>query len=141
MSQKYMEEALKWMGTKEVAGPVANKDIVMFDKYTSLKATSDEVPWCSSFANYVVHACGDKGTNSAAARSWLDWGKAIDKPEYGCLVIIDRRDKGNPNAAHVTFYICDVEPAHIQCVGGNQGDMVKMSVYPKDKVLGYRAAP
>ena len=139
MSQKYLEEVLAWVGTKEVKGSVANADIVRFASYTSLKATSDEIAWCSSFANFIVHQCGNQGTGSAAARSWLDWGKALHAPTPGCIVVIDRHDENNPHAAHVTFYVCDdTQPDHIQCIGGNQGDMVKMSVFPKSKVLGYR---
>jgi len=142
MAQKYLEEALRWMGTKEIKGAVANPDIIKFDSYTSLKATSDEVPWCSAFANYVVEVSGDKGTNSAAARSWLDWGKYQSKPTPGCIVIIDRKDKDNPNAAHVGFYVCDgTRVDTINVIGGNQGDMVKTSVYEKCKVLGYRDNP
>ena len=141
MSQKYLGEVLAWVGTKEIKGAVANKDIVLFASYTSLKATSDEVAWCSSFANFIVSKCGDKGTNSAAARSWLTWGRQLHEPAPGCIVVIDRKDANNPNAAHVTFYVCDdTKSDHIQCIGGNQGDMVKMSVYPKSKVLGYRDA-
>lgn len=131
---------LTWIGTKEIRGTVANPDIVKFASYTSLKATSDETPWCSSFVNYIVANCGDKGTGSAAARSWLDWGKVLDEPEAGCVVVLDRKDANNPNAAHVTFFVCEDGPDHIQCIGGNQGDMVKQSRYPKKEVLGYREA-
>lgn len=139
MSQKYLEEAMNWMGEKEIPGAVANPDIVKFASYTSLKATSDEVPWCSAFLNFIVAQCGDKGTNSAAARSWLDWGVYKSKPTPGCIVIIDRKDKNNPNAAHVCLYASEGTRADtILCIGGNQGDMVKASVYEKCKVLGYR---
>jgi len=139
MAQKYLEEVLRWVGTKEVPGKATNPDIVKFASYTTLKATSDEVAWCSSFANYIVATCGDKGTGSAAARSWLDWGRVLDSPTPGCIVVLDRKDANNPNAAHVTFYVCDdTNPSKIQCIGGNQKDMVKMSTYPKSQVLGYR---
>jgi uncharacterized protein (TIGR02594 family) len=113
----------------------------MFASYTTLKATSDEVPWCSSFANFIVEKCGDKGTKSAAARSWLNWGKVLETPEPGCIVVLERKDQNNPNSAHVTFYVCPDGDDHIQCIGGNQGDMVKQSRYLKSTVLGYRGAP
>lgn len=139
MSQKYLENVLAWIGTKEVKGKVANPDIVKFASYTTLQATSDEVPWCSSFANFIVSTSGDAGTGSAAARSWLNWGRKLIEPTPGCIVVIERKDALNPTAAHVCFYVCDdIKPDHIQCIGGNQGDMVKMSVFPKTKVLGYR---
>lgn len=130
-----------WIGTKEIKGTVSNPDIVEFASFTSLKATSDEVPWCSSFANFIVATCGDKGTGSAAAKSWLNWGRVLDAPEAGCIVVLDRKDANNPNAAHVTFFVCEDGPDHIQCIGGNQQDMVKQSRYAKKGVLGYRGAP
>lgn len=139
MSQKYLDAANKWIGTKEVPGAVANKDIVMFSQYTSYHVTSDEIPWCSQFANFIVKTCGDRPTGSAAARSWLDWGKVLDQPSPGCVVIIDRRDANNPNAAHVTFYVGPGEKeGTIVCVGGNQSDMVKESTFLASKVIGYR---
>lgn len=141
MSQKYLEEVMRWVGTKEVPGAVANPDIVMFASHTTLKATSDEIAWCSSFANYIVDTCGDNGTHSAAARSWLSWGKALSTPVPGCLVVIGRKDANNPTAAHVAFYVCPgTAPDHILCIGGNQSDMVKPSEFPTSKVLGYRDA-
>jgi uncharacterized protein (TIGR02594 family) len=138
MSEKYLNFAKKYLGTKEVVGNEANPQIVEFDKHTTLKATSDEVPWCSAFANFVVDSCGDKGTESAAARSWLTWGKEIKEPAAGCIVVLDRSDTSNKNAAHVTFFEREVDSSHISCLGGNQSDMVKVSVYAKSKVLGYR---
>jgi uncharacterized protein (TIGR02594 family) len=137
---KYLEIALPEVGTKEIAGPKATPRIVEYAKHTSLKATSDEVPWCSAFVNWVVDKAGDKGTGSAAARSWLDWGKVVpmDEIEPGDICIFDRKDKSNPNAAHVTFYVETLVGGFLRCVGGNQGDMVKMSNYGVDKLLGIR---
>ena len=137
--QKYLEEALAWIGTKEIKGAVANDDIVKFHSYTSLKATSDEVAWCSAFVNFIVAKCGDRGTNSAAARSWLDWGKVLHEPTPGCIVVFDRKDKANPHAAHVAFFVCQGNsPDTLLVIGGNQHDCVCTAEYPKSKVLGYR---
>ena len=139
MSQKYLENAMAELGVHETPGTVATQRIIEYDKHTTLKATSDEIAWCSAFANFVVATSGDVGTGSAAARSWLDWGKVLDAPAPGCIVVIDRKDANNPIAAHVTFYVCDdTDKNGIQCIGGNQGDAVKMSIFPKSKVLSYR---
>ena len=132
--------ALKEVGVHEVTGPAANPRIVEYASYTSLKATSDEVAWCSSAANFCVAKAGFKGTNSAAARSWLDWGKVLDKPIVGCIVVFDRKDASNPNAAHVA--ICDHEDISngiIRVLGGNQSDSFCVARYPISKVLGYRS--
>ena len=138
MSQRYLELAMEELQVHETAGDAATERIIEYDKHTALKATSDEVAWCSSFANFIVDTAGDSGTHSAAARSWLDWGRVLDTPVPGCVVVIDRHDDTNPHAAHVTFFTCFKDKDHIECIGGNQGDCVKMSVFPKTKVLGYR---
>lgn len=133
---KFHEIAKCEIGVAEVKGAEANPRIIEYAATTSLKATSDEVPWCSSFANWVVSQAGAKGTNSASARSWLDWGKVIDKPELGCIVVFKR---GAPPSGHVAF--CDhpdISNGIVRVIGGNQGDMVKVARFPVEDVLGYR---
>lgn len=128
------------LGIHEEPGAVANDRIIEYAKHTTLKATSDEIAWCSSLANFVVDSAGFSGTHSAAARSWLDWGKVIDKPILGCIVIFDRKDASNLNAAHVA--VCDhpdISNGIIRVIGGNQSDSVSVARFPVSKVLGYRS--
>ena len=129
------------LGVKEIPGPKANLRIMEYEKHTNRGYTgSDEEAWCAKFANYVADTAGFKGTRSAAARSFLKWGKKLVKPIPGCIVVFDRKDANNPNAAHVTFFKYE-EKAHgtIACVGGNQGNMVKQSSYEVEKILGFRS--
>lgn len=128
------------LGVKEIPGKEANARIIVYNKHTTYRATSDEIAWCSSLANFVVDTSGFKGTNSAAAISWLKWGIKIDEPIVGCIVVFDRHDDNNPDAAHVAF--CDhsdISNGIIRVIGGNQGNMVKVGRYPISKVLGYRS--
>jgi uncharacterized protein (TIGR02594 family) len=136
--QKYLDIAAGELGVHETTGAQATARIIEYDACTTLKATSDEVPWCSSFANWVVEMGGGKGTKSAAARSWLDWGKVTTSPQAGDIVVFDRKDKTNPHAAHVAFFVGFIGTDFVRVIGGNQSDMVKYANYPKDKVLGYR---
>ena len=139
MSQRYLDIAKREMGVHETAGSIATARIVDYANHTTLKATSDEIPWCSSFANFVVDTAGDRGTGSAAARSWLAWGVPIPNPVPGCIVVLDRRDNNNPNAAHVTFFAGDSEDKmYFLGLGGNQRDSVSISKQPYSKVLGFR---
>lgn len=127
------------LGVHETPGPLATPRVIEYAQHTTLHATSDEVPWCSSFANFCVDSAGFKGTHSAAARSWLGWGVAINKPVLGCIVIFDRHDDSNPNAAHVA--VCDhpdISNGIIRVIGGNQSDKVSVARFPVSKVLGYR---
>lgn len=132
---KWMEIAEGEMGQKEVAGSKANPRILEYHSTTSLKATSDEVPWCSAFVNWCMKEAGEERTNKANARSWLKYGSFLNTPRYGCIVVL-RRGK-DPAAGHVGFYITDLGD-RIKVLGGNQGDQVKYSNYRKEDVIGYR---
>jgi hypothetical protein len=47
------------LGTTEVPGTQNNPRILEYHATTTLKATTDEVPWCSSFVN--LNTEGDLG--------------------------------------------------------------------------------
>jgi uncharacterized protein (TIGR02594 family) len=129
---KFYETAKKEMGIAELPGKAQNKRILQYHPATSLKATDEETPWCSSFANWVVAQCGVKGTNSAAARSWMKWGKELKKPVKGCLVVFTRKGGG-----HVGF-VHEVLQDSILVLGGNQNNSVSIASYSKSRLLGYR---
>jgi len=82
--------ALDEVGTKEIPGFEDNPKIVAYHRTTLLKASDDETPWCSSFVNWCFAQVGITGTRSAAAKSWLKWGKKIDHPVPGAVAIWDR---------------------------------------------------
>ncbi|MGL4677802.1 MAG: TIGR02594 family protein [Plesiomonas shigelloides] len=124
------------IGQKEIVGPADNQRIVEYHGTTTLKATDDETPWCSAFVNWCHHQAGIPGTNSAAARSWLNWGVSVTDPQEGDVVIFKR---GNPPSGHVAFFV-KREGDIIRCLGGNQSDQVKISGYKVADVLGYRRA-
>lgn len=129
-------------GVIEVAGISANPRILLYLASTGLKGTklalSDETAWCSAFACWVMEKAGIKSTRSAAARSWLDWGQPLQLPKPGCIVVFDRHDAANPNAAHVAFYFSERLDSHINVLGGNQRNRVCVAPYPKSRVIAYR---
>lgn len=135
MKPSWLDIAEKELGQKEVAGPGSNARIISYHFCTTLKATTDEIAWCSSFVNFCMIQAGLPATKSAAARSWLTYGTALAEPEVGCIVILKRGT--NPQSGHVCFFVEDLG-LNIRCLGGNQGDQVKLSIYPKADVLGYR---
>lgn len=117
-----------------------NRQIVEYHQSTKWPATSAETAWCSSFVNWVLKKSGRKGTNSAAAKSWLEWtgGDTVTTPERGDIVIIKNKlTQGH----HVGFYISS--PAgRIRILGGNQGkpgEVNEQNFLLKDyEILGYR---
>ena len=139
--QKFLEIAMDELGVHETPGVKATERIVEYAKHTDYKAISDEVPWCSSFMCWVVDTAGYISTHSAAARSWLQWGVAKIIPTAGCIAVLERKTKDNPNSAHVTIFVSFTDdPIYFWGIGGNQGDSVKRSKFPLRDVLGFRDA-
>ncbi len=121
-------------GVSEIPGKKNNPRILEYHSHTLLHATDDETPWCSSFVNWCIEKSGLSGTRSAAARSWLKWGKQLEEPQVGCIVVFKR---GNSWQGHVGFYHNETNN-HILVLGGNQSNSVSIKSYPKPDLLAYR---
>jgi uncharacterized protein (TIGR02594 family) len=136
MEVPWLDSAMKEVGVHEIPGPKAEARIVWYDSFTTLKATSDEVPWCSAFACAMMEVNGIESPKSAAARSWLSWGEPLDGPKIGAVVVFSRGT--NPAAGHVGF-VKDVNAdGTLQVLGGNQGDKVCVATFNTSHALGYR---
>ena len=139
MNQKpWLEIARHEKGVHEVPGPGDNPRIVEYLKSTSLGKPdnqNDETAWCSAFLNWCMEQAGLEGTNSAWARSWLDWGREVREDEdfIGSVCVLER----GVNFGHVGF-LMDFDEDRVQLLGGNQGDAVSLAWFPMDRVLGYR---
>jgi uncharacterized protein (TIGR02594 family) len=128
-----MDIAIAELGVHENASPGQhNRRIVEYHSATSLRATTDETPWCSSFVNWVMVQGGYRGTNNALARSWLDWGTSLTTPRTGAVTVIKKKGASSDSATgsstgfHVGFYVSSTS-ATVRLLGGNQGDQVKYS--------------
>lgn len=124
-------------GHLETSGAGDNLRIVAYLKNTTLGRPdneNDETPWCSAFVNWVLKQVSvTPRTNSAWARSWLNWGKPTTEPIPGTIVVFSR----GQNAGHVAFYL-DEDGDRVQVLGGNQGNAVTIAWFPKTNFLGYR---
>jgi len=76
-------------------------------------------------------------SRAAAARSWLSWGRKLEKPTIGCVVVF-WRGKRDGWQGHVGFYAGRARNGDILVLGGNQGDSVSIRPYSADRLLGYR---
>lgn len=131
----WMEIAKQEIGVEEIEGPSDNQRILEYHQATTLKATEDLVPWCSSFVSWALEKVGIRSTRDAWARSYLNWGDRLVTPSYGCVVIFSR----GKSSGHVAFYVsAGRTPDTITVLGGNQSDMVCYEDYEKSRVLGYR---
>jgi len=131
---RWLHIASHELGISEIVGLDHNKRILQYHSATSLKAQSDEIPWCSSFVNWVMKQSMIKGTYSAAARSWLNWGYSCEAIS-GCIVVLKRGQ--SETQGHVGFFVGQ-DDAFIHLLGGNQKNKVCVLKYAKHDVLGYR---
>lgn len=126
-----MDIANNERGVKEVVGNTHNPRIIAYHATTTLKATTDEVPWCSSFLNWVMKEAKYPLTRSAAAVSWATYGQPCEL-QLGCIVVFRRRG-GNHVGLCVGF-----TPTHIMVLGGNQANEVNVRPYPRADFIGAR---
>lgn len=130
---RWLQVARGEIGVRETRGNEHNQRILQYHASTSLRATSDETPWCASFVNWCLIEAGVAGTNSAAAASFARWGiPTYSRPGAVCVI-------HNPGAAntslsrsgnHVGFLISE-NSTHYSLLGGNQSDSVKVSDFRK----------
>lgn len=120
----------------ELPGAADNPRIVQYHATTTLKATDDETPWCSSFVNWCVTQAGLTGTNSAAASSWKYWGHAVggEDGEIRCgdIAVLSR-----VGGHHVGFVVAIVETT-VLLLGGNQGNRVSVAPFPVQRIVALR---
>ena len=93
-------------------------------------------PWCAGYACFVLEESGVPSPKSLMAKSFMNWGRAIETPVVGCIVVLQRGDRGGP-FGHVGFYAGETA-THVLILGGNQSDKVCVAKFHKSRVIGYR---
>lgn len=135
MKHPWIAIAKEELGVKELPGKPAAKRVLEYFKAAGHGyVVSDEVAWCSAFANFCMSEAGYSGTKSLTARSWLKWGHKVD-PQPGAVLIFSR---GNSSwQGHVAFCL-EVHKDHFVVIGGNQSNQVSIARYPRSRLLGAR---
>jgi len=130
----WIEIAKQELGTKEIHGNKHNPRVLQYHAVSGGFST-DEVPWCGSFVNFVMLKAGYKGPkNPARAKSWLKFGKSSKEPVFGSIAVKSRKGGG-----HVCFVLGqDKSGKYLYCLGGNQHDEVNISKYKKSVFLDFR---
>jgi uncharacterized protein (TIGR02594 family) len=141
--EQLLKIAFNELGTEEIVGEKHNPQILKYASDTKIKGvTTDEIPWCSTFVNWVAWKSGLQYSGKANARSWLNVGTKVTIPEPGDVVVFWRESRESWKG-HVGIFIgISFDKKRVYCLGGNQGNRVSVSAYPIDKVLSYqRLAP
>lgn len=125
---------MKWMADREGwSEKTHDKQLGSYWKYTTYtpgqKAQTVRgraFAWCAMTVNAALFETGYKGNRSAAARSFDKYGNACGF-KFGAIISM-RHPKGG---RHVTFFHhwIDESKKIASCLGGNQADQLKKSVY------------
>ena len=126
LEPEYITIARAELGVKEKRGKRHNKRILQYHKVSG-GFSSDEVPWCGSFVNWVMREAGfDTVDTPARALSWINFGYSAHKPVLGAIAVKTRHGGG-----HVCFVVGKSKKGkYLYCLGGNQGDAVSIRKYP-----------
>lgn len=137
--------AQRFVGLAEVAGRVANPQILAMLRLDQKWPIDDSVPWCSAFVNFVCWLLRLPRSKSLRARSWLSVGRPIplEWAQAGFDVVILKRglSDAGPDVqdapGHVGFF-AGQDNEHVLLLGGNQSDSVSIASFPRSRVLGVR---
>lgn len=131
---RILVEAVKLLGTKEVAGKEHNP--VILDWAKELKISwykEDETPWCGLFMGIVAKRAGkDLPANILSAISWATFGTERQTAMLGDVLVF-KREGGN----HVGLYVGEDKDCY-HVLGGNQSDSVKVSRIAKNRCIAIR---
>jgi uncharacterized protein (TIGR02594 family) len=131
--------ARRFIGLKEIPGPVDNEQIVKdFATVGHSWVKDDETAWCAAFVGARLEEAGIRSTRKLNARSYLDWGTPVklEDAKEGDIVVFWRGSKDGWQG-HVGFFV-RIEEGNIIVLGGNQTNMVKESPYSITRFLGVR---
>ena len=93
--------------------------------------------WCGVFVGWCLSENSlDIPEKPQVARSYLKIGKEVESPQMGDICVFWRESR-NSWKGHVNIFIRE-EGDLIHCLGGNQGGLVQILKYKKNRLLGFR---
>lgn len=133
---RWLRAARAHLALREIKGPKHNGLILKWWQAIRSAIRDDESPWCAAFVGGVLEECGIASSRSAAARSYLKWGRKLSKPAVGAVAVFWR---GSPTgwSGHVGFVAGRDASGNLMILGGNQGDMVSVKPFSGARVLGF----
>jgi uncharacterized protein (TIGR02594 family) len=116
---------------------VSTDRILEYRRISDIRLGGDDgvVPWCAIFVNAALASVGIPGSGNGMARGFLRWGVDLGGPAKGAITVLS--SSRGPTTGHVAFYVGETD-YYVRLLGGNQGDAVSISSFPKARVLGYR---
>jgi uncharacterized protein (TIGR02594 family) len=134
----WLQTAMSLEGTREDLTAASNPTIMSWAQ--EIGATikgffykDDSVPWCGLFvAHCMVSNDIEVRKDVLWALDWAKFGKELQEPTYGCVMVFTRKDGG-----HVGFYISEDDGTY-HILGGNQSDQVNITKMEKGQFVAAR---
>lgn len=95
--------------------------------------SASKIAWCAGFVGAMLENAGIRSARTDGAKNYLNWGRPLDEPCDGCVVVFTRK-----GGAHVGFVVGHDEKGNLLVLGGNQGNAVNIKSFPRSRVTGYR---
>jgi uncharacterized protein (TIGR02594 family) len=132
---KWIDEARKHIGLKEIVGKDTNLTIQSWLSKLRAWWRDDETAWCGTYVAHCIKTAGySLPKHWYRAMDWLNWGVEISAPCYGCIVVFSRKGGG-----HVGFVVGKDNVGRLMVLGGNQDNSVSITPFAADrKPAGYR---
>ncbi len=140
MEPVWLAHARAELGVKEFPGPADNPRILKYWTDAGMANVADgqdEVPWCAAFVGAMLARSKLAHSGKANARSYANWGRRLNSPVLGCVVVLSRP----PHAwqGHVGFYVGQSKSRRVTTIiGGNQSDSVSVASFSNERIIGYR---
>jgi len=137
-----VREAVRLYGVIEAPGPANNQVILSWAKELGIEKTysNDAIPWCGLFLAIVAKRAGKAADIPASplwALAWRNFGKPVDKPQLGDVIVKTRKTASGAVAGHVCIYLGE-DATHYHVIGGNQSDAVSIARISKKDKLWFR---
>lgn len=136
---KWIQEARKYIGLKEVPGSKHNPIIVkMAERMSGGVIHDDETAWCGTFVGYILDECGlPIPKNPLSSRAFLELPNKILKPAVGAIAVFWRGSQVGWQG-HAGFVVGKTANGNLAVLGGNQNNQVSIVEKSTSQLLGYR---
>lgn len=130
----WLIEGRQHIDLKEIPGAASNATITRWLITLSAWWRDDETPWCGAFVAHCIEQSGYAIPKYwMRAREWASWGRYLDAPIVGCIVVFERKGGG-----HVGFVVGQDDRGNLLVLGGNQGNAVSVAAFPRARAVAYR---
>lgn len=103
-------------------------------EYLSHSGLKGNYAWCASFGGWALKQAQLPYLKTGLSRRYLSYGHPTKNPEPLDIVVFKRDE----TKGHLGFFLGYDKNGDIIVLSGNQTNQVKVDIYKKNKLLGFR---